>query len=224
MTTPAYVRYFHGLPQAVKDGLNREHWRHYKGISTETIEQLYELLYQRHFAPGLAPVELRCGAAVERAAASAAGEVVLGCLDRDTGAVFEHASDLIVAATGYRERRPAFLEALEPALLRDEQGRYRVRLDYSIELAPAICGRIFVANAELHSHGVATPDLGMSAFRNASILNAVTGREVFRLPAHTAFTAFGVPPAPPRATRPPPPGPGAPGALDARDGRAQVGS
>jgi lysine N6-hydroxylase len=238
MTTPAYVRYFHGLPQAVKDGLNREHWRHYKGISTETIEELYELLYRRRLAPGLRPVELRCGTAVESAGVeSATGDVVLECRERDTGALLEHATSLVVAATGYRERHPAFLAPLEAAIARDEQGRYRVRLDYSIELAAPIRGRIFVANAELHSHGVATPDLGMGAFRGASILNAVTGRERFRLPKHTAFTSFGVPapheaparrsesvhrtepvPAPAPASR------SAPISLDARDGRAQVGS
>ncbi len=56
-----------------------------------------------------------------------------------------------------------------------------------------LAGRIFVANADLHSHGVAAPDLGIGAIRNATILNAVAGREVFRLPKSTAFTTFAIP-------------------------------
>jgi hypothetical protein len=68
-----------------------------------------------------------------------------------------------------------------------------VRLDYSIELAPAVSGRIFVANAELHSHGVATPDLGIGAYRSATILNTVLGRERYPLPRHTAYTSFAPP-------------------------------
>src|SRR5262249_32642758 len=89
---------------------------------------------------------------------------------------------------------------METLIERDGQGRYRVGLDYAIALHPSVSGRIFVANAELHSHGVATPDLGMAAYRNAAILNAVVGREVHRLPRRTAFTTFAAPS--PDAARP----------------------
>jgi lysine N6-hydroxylase len=206
MTTPAYIRYFHGLPQDVKDRLNAEQWQHYKGISTKTLEQLHDLLYQRELKTGLAAVELRCGVAVESAALRGGGEVALVCRHRDTGTVFEHATNLVVSATGYRERRPSFLGPVESLLQRDAQGRYRVRLDYSVELDASVTGRVFVANAELHSHGVATPDLGVCAYRNATILNAITGREVYRLPRRTAFTSFSVPsPLPQLATSIPAP-------------------
>ena len=193
MTTPAYVRYFHGLPQDTKDRLVREQWQHYKGISVETLEAIHDTLYQRELRTGLTPVELRSGVTVERARLDGSGDVILRCRHRDTDVTFEHRTSLVVAATGYRERKPSFLAPLEPRVLRDEQARYQVRLDYSIELDPAITGRIFVANAELHTHGVATPDLGMCAFRNATILNTITGREVHRLPQRTAFSSFALP-------------------------------
>lgn len=193
MTTPAYVRYFHALPQPTKDRLIAEQWRHYKGISTETLEQLHDLLYRRELEPGLAEVELRCGVAVEGSSVDGSGQVVLRCRHLDTGARFEHRTDLVVAATGYRQRQPFFLKPMEGLLRRDEQGRYKVRLDHSVELAPEVSGRLFVSHADLHSHGVAAPDLGVSAYRNATILNAVTGREVYRLPQRTAFSRFGVP-------------------------------
>ncbi|MFT3922292.1 MAG: SidA/IucD/PvdA family monooxygenase [Myxococcales bacterium] len=193
MTTPAYVRYFHGLPQDTKDRLVREQWQHYKGISVDTLEAIHDTLYQRELRTGLEPVELRSGVAVEGARLDGSGDVILRCRHRDTNTTFEHRTSLVVAATGYRERSPAFLEPLEPLLMRDDLGRYRVRLDYSIELDSTITGRIFVANAELHTHGVATPDLGMCAFRNATILNTITGREVHRLPRRTAFSSFALP-------------------------------
>lgn len=212
MTTPAYIRYFHGLPQATKDRLIAEQWQHYKGISAETLADIHDALYQRELRAGLAPVELRCGVTVESARAGASGDVVLSCRDRDTAHTFEHETRLLVAATGYRERRPDFLSALEPLLRRDERGRYVIGADYSVELAPSVTGRVFVVNAELHSHGVATPDLGISAFRNATILNTVLGREVYRLPRRTAFTTFAAPPpAPePRAHAAPVTAPAAP--------------
>ena len=51
-------------------------------------------------------------------------------------------------------------------------------------------GRVFVANAEEHAFGVSSPNLDIGAIRNAKILNAIAGREVYRLPRHTAFTSF----------------------------------
>ena len=193
MTTPDYIRYFHGLPQAVKDRLVLEQWQHYKGISSETLQALHEALYERELQATLAPVELRCGAALESAQVACSGRVVLTIRDRDTNVSFTRETDVVVAATGYRERRPECLSPLGDRVLRDDRGRFRVRADYSLELHPSIGGRIFVSNADLHSHGVAAPDLGTSAFRNATILNAIVGREVYRLPRRTAFTSFGPP-------------------------------
>jgi L-2,4-diaminobutyrate decarboxylase len=194
MTTPEYVRYFHALPEHTRDRLVREQWAHYKGISTDTISEIHELLYQRLVESKSAPVELRFGVAVEAAHGHADG-LVLRCVQADTGSTFEHQTDLVIAATGYRQRKPAFLTELDPLMLRDKAGRLRVRLDHSVELDPSVRGRIFVANADTHTHGVAAPDLGVAPYRNAMILNTVLGREVYALPQHTAFTRFAPPPA-----------------------------
>ncbi|HEY6425431.1 MAG TPA: SidA/IucD/PvdA family monooxygenase [Pseudonocardiaceae bacterium] len=195
-TTPAYVRYFHGLAQDVRDELVAQQWRHYKGIDTETLAELHNLLYRRELEPGLAPVELHCGVAVEDSRALPGGGVELHCRHRDTGRSLVTRTDLVVAATGYTPREPAFLTPLQPLLRRDSRGRYQVRLDHSLQLDASVTGRVFVANADLHSHGVAAPDLGIGAVRNSTILNAITGRELFRLPQRTAFTTFAAAPDP----------------------------
>ncbi|WP_394834187.1 SidA/IucD/PvdA family monooxygenase [Pendulispora rubella] len=190
MTTPAYVGYFHSLPQAKRDELLAEQWRHYKGISTATLELIHDALYRREFETGLADVELRCGISIEASSVADDGQVVLTCRQRDTDRLFEHRTDMVVAATGYTPRRPAFLEPLESVIRRDAKKRYIVGLDHAVELAPSVTGRIFVANADLHSHGAAAPDLGIGAYRNATILNAIAGRPLYRLPKHTAYTTF----------------------------------
>lgn len=194
MTTPEYIHYFHSLPQVVRDRLVAEQWQHYKGISMATIEAIHDNLYHRDLHPGLAPVELRYGIAIEGADVDGAtGEVRLACRHRDSQALFSHRTSMVVAATGYRERVPQFLAPIEPLLRRDDQQRLRIRVDYSVELDESVRGTLFVANAELHSHGVATPDLGVCAYRNATILNAVLGRQVYRLPQRTAYTTFAAP-------------------------------
>jgi lysine N6-hydroxylase len=111
----------------------------------------------------------------------------------DSGKKFQHFCDAVVAATGYRNRPLPFMTALEDRVRRDAAGRWVINRDHSVETDDALAGRLFVSNADLHSHGVAAPDLGIGAIRNATILNAVAGREVFRLPKSTAFTSFAIP-------------------------------
>ncbi|MET9800874.1 SidA/IucD/PvdA family monooxygenase [Streptomyces sp. NPDC006368] len=193
MTTPAYMQYFHTLPEDVRDRLVGEQWQFYKGVSTDTLEEIHELLYRRQLEHGLADVELRFGITVESAGVDAAGRTVLTCRHRDTGQGFEHTTDLVVAATGYRNRTPAFMRPIDGLPVRDARGRPRVRLDHSLELTEGVGGRVFVANAEIHSHGVSSPNLDIGAVRNATILNAITGRETYRLPKRSAFTSFDAP-------------------------------
>ena len=44
--------------------------------------------------------------------------------------------------------------------------------------------------------GVGAPDLGLAAWRSATILNTLTGKEPYPLPGRTAFTTFGLEPRP----------------------------
>lgn len=53
-------------------------------------------------------------------------------------------------------------------------------------------GSVYVQNAERHTHGVGAPDLGLAAWRSATILNSLTGAEPYPLPRRTAFTSFGL--------------------------------
>ena len=54
-----------------------------------------------------------------------------------------------------------------------------VELDYRLRLRDGSPSTLFVQNAELHTHGVGAPDLGLGAHRNAVIANALCGREVY---------------------------------------------
>jgi lysine N6-hydroxylase len=190
MTTPSYVDYFHALDEPVRDKLVKEQWRHYKGISSETLEDIHDVLYSRDLSA--APAGLQCGVGVVSAVARADG-LELTMLHADSGKTFQHRTDVVVAATGYRNRPLPFLAALEGQIRHDGAGRWVINRDHSVATDPALSGRLFVANADLHSHGVAAPDLGIGAIRNATILNTIAGRELYRLPKSTAFTTFAVP-------------------------------
>ena len=191
--TPDYTAYFHGLPEQTRERLVPSQWQLYKAISADTIAEIYDALYDRAAASGGdAGATLHPNVEV-RSAEQGPDGLRLECRHREQDRVFTLGTDAVVLATGYAARRPALLEPVADLVDWDERGGYRVESDYRVRLRPDVAGRIYVQNAELHTHGVGAPDLGLGAHRAAMILNSLTGRTVYRLPRRTAFTTFGAP-------------------------------
>ena len=137
------------------------------------------------------PVRLLAHAEV-RSLEPAGGRWRLAGRQWEQGRDFTLEADCVVLATGYRAQPPACLDGLADLVDWDQGGRYRVDLDYRVATDQRVTGGLYVQNGELHTHGVGAPDLGLGAHRAATIVNAVSGREVYRLPTRTAFTDFGV--------------------------------
>lgn len=188
--TPDYTAYFHGLPGATRDALLPEQWQLYKGISATTIAEIYDLLYERTVGGRPVDAVLQPAVAVESARPDGEG-YVLDCRQVQQDRTFAVRTDAVVLATGYAARRPALLDPLVPLLDLDERGRYRVDADHRVALRCP--GALYVQNAETHTHGVGAPDLGLGAWRSATILAAVTGRPLLEVPPEGAFTTFGAP-------------------------------
>jgi lysine N6-hydroxylase len=189
--SPEYTRYFHGLSEEVRDRLLPAQDLLYKGIDAQTVEEIYAVLYERSAGGARPAVELRPHLAVE-AVERTAGGLRLRCRQWEQGRELTVETECAVLATGFVARRPACVEELAPLIRWDAAGRYRVGLDYRVEMDPSVSGSLFVQNAELHTHGVGAPDLGLGAHRGACIVNALTGREVYHLPERTVVTEFGV--------------------------------
>jgi lysine N6-hydroxylase len=189
--TPDYTRYFHALPAAVRDRLVAEQWQLHKAASAETLADIHDLLYERTIGRpiGAVAAEITPGTEVTAALPGPDG-LELHCLHRDSDTHRTVHTDAVVLATGYQSAHPALLDPLADLIDWDDQGRIRVDLDHRVATAPALTGGLYVQNAELHTHGVGTPDLGLGAHRAAVILNALTGRVVHPLPARTAWTSF----------------------------------
>jgi lysine N6-hydroxylase len=178
----------------VRTRLVDEQWQLYKGISAETMAEIHDELYRRSVHCGWPDVAITPGVEVRKA------RQFDGRYELDLGHAQDQAArtvtaDGIVLATGYAERPlEELLGPLHERLVRDPAGRLLVDADYRVRFDPAIGGALFVQNAEMHTHGVGSPDLGLGAWRAATILNSILDREVFRLPKRTAFTRFGLAP------------------------------
>lgn len=193
--TPDYIRYFRALPEDRRERLVQEQWQLYKGVSDETLGELHDELYERTIGGADPRAALHPGVEIVAAEADRAG-YVLTCRHAQQDAHFEIRTSAIVSATGYAASRPAFLDGrhgLGRLVDWDAQGRYRIDGDYCVALHPGVPGRLYVQNAEMHTHGVGAPDLTLGAWRAATILNAVAGRTVLRVPERAAWTTFGVP-------------------------------
>ncbi len=106
---------------------------------------------------------------------------------------FTHETDVLVLGTGYRDAPVPIADLADLAEL-DAEGRPVVEADYRVRLRDGGGDRLlFVQNAELHSHGVGAPDLGLGAHRNAVIVNALCGRDVYPVRERNVFQTFGAP-------------------------------
>ncbi|MFI1390783.1 lysine N(6)-hydroxylase/L-ornithine N(5)-oxygenase family protein [Streptomyces griseoaurantiacus] len=194
--TPDYAGYFHGLEESVRDRLLPSQWRLHKGIDAGTIAAVQEELYRRAVAGGWPDVVLTPGVRVRTAGWLSGSRVELHLEHVEQGVRTCLATDAVVLATGFRERPVgSLLRSLDPYVCRDAAGRPRVDAGYRMVLAREVAATgcaVYVQNGEAHAHGVGAPDLGMTAWRSATILNGVTGGEPYPLPRRTAFTSFGL--------------------------------
>ncbi|MFH8248756.1 lysine N(6)-hydroxylase/L-ornithine N(5)-oxygenase family protein [Microbacterium sp. B2969] len=188
MTSPEYTDHFHVLPLGMRQHLGREQRSLHKGISGDLVDEIYDTLY-RLSASGPVPTTLLTDTSVEDAEWD--GErfrlrLRHGQLDQ----TYERETHAMVLATGYAAQTPAFLGPIAHSLDHDLLGRLDVARDYSVDGGR---GRVFVQNGEEHTHGLTAPDLGFGAWRNSTILAAITGREVYPIERRIAFQEFGLP-------------------------------
>ncbi|CUW27800.1 lysine N(6)-hydroxylase/L-ornithine N(5)-oxygenase family protein [Streptomyces reticuli] len=191
--TPDYTRYFHALAEPVRDRLVAAQWQLYKGIDAGTLAAIHDELYRRSLHGGWPDAVLTPGVRVRTAGRIATTQIELHLEHLQQGSRSRLTTDAVVLATGYRGRPlDRILAGLDPYMRRDSSERPRIDQEFRLVLDPSVTGSVHVQNAELHTHGVGAPDLGLAAWRSATILNSLTGKEPYPLPPRTAFTSFGL--------------------------------
>lgn len=190
MTSPEYVDYFYNLPSEKRDHLLKNQKLLYKGINKDLIATIFDTIYNKKVITGI-DVNLRTNAACTKGTYdenNQSFELELHQVEQDKR--YRHKTDALVLATGYGYKLPQFLEGIANRIQWDEKGRFATNRNYSIDNN---ANEVFVQNAELHTHGFVTPDLGMACYRNSYIIKEITGVEHYAVETKIAFQEFGVP-------------------------------
>jgi len=191
--TPEYTAHFHGLPEERRDALRATQDLLYKGISGDTSAAIYDTLYEATIDGAEPPLHYRSACELQSIDGAESGPLTLTLHHLDDDVTFQHETDVLVLATGYRPAALPLGAELVDLVGRDGQGRPAVDLDYRLRLRDRPKSSLFVQNGELHTHGVGAPDLGLGAHRNAVVTNALAGREVYAVRERNVFQSFGAP-------------------------------
>lgn len=189
MTSPEYVDYFYHLPSQTRQQLLSQQKHLYKGINSSLINDIYDLLYIKNLSNRF-DINLLTNSKLIRHEPSAGSSMKLGFQQTESEKEFELETDITIMSTGYKYRMPDFLSGIHKQIDWNSEGHFAVGRNYSIDLKHE---SIFVQNAELHTHGFVTPDLGMACYRNAHIIRSITGKEHYPVETKIAFQHFDVP-------------------------------
>lgn len=189
MTSPEYVDYFYNLPSSKRDDLVKNQKHLYKGINQDLINDIFNLLYTKQIT-GDVKVSLRTNSELQKTTYDKAlNNFYLDIHQYEQDKYYHHKTNALVLATGYQYQLPPFIKGIQDRIRWDDKGRYDVHRNYAIDHE----GKdIFVQNAELHTHGFVTPDLGMAAYRNSYIIKELTGRDYYPIENRIAFQQFEV--------------------------------
>lgn len=187
MTSPEYIDYFHALPEDTRYRITAQQKGLFKGIDGELINEIFDLLYQKNLG-GPIQTRLLTNSALKKATYEN-GTYTLALRQEEQGKDYELESEGLVLATGYQYREPEFLKPVRDRLRYDGHGNFDLGRNYAID----VTGRgVFLQNAGVHTHSITSPDLGMGAYRNASIIRELLGSEYYPVEKTIAFQEFAI--------------------------------
>ncbi|NEB90328.1 lysine N(6)-hydroxylase/L-ornithine N(5)-oxygenase family protein [Streptomyces bauhiniae] len=187
MTSPEYIDYFHALPEDTRYRITAQQKGLFKGIDGELINEIFDLLYQKNLG-GPIQTRLLTNSALNSATYEN-GSYTLSLRQEEQGKDYALDSEGLVLATGYQYREPEFLKPVRDRLRYDGHGNFDLGRNYAID----VTGRgVFLQNAGVHTHSITSPDLGMGAYRNASIIRELLGSEYYPVEKTIAFQEFAI--------------------------------
>lgn len=187
MTSPDYIDFFYRLEQGEKQRLLKNQATLYKGINHQLINAIYDRLYSLFTEGYNNNIKIQAHAELQFISRLNNGTYHLEFCHNALHNRFEASARHIVLATGYTAGVPLFLNSLNNMVRYNADRSLQINRNYSLDGAD----RIFIQNAESHTHGFNAPDLGLGAYRNAVIINAIIGENFYPVDKGISFQSFG---------------------------------
>ena len=160
----------------------------YKGIDGDLINES-STCSTRRALDGPVPTTLLTNTELRRRDVGRRAAYTLTCATRSRSEVYETPTERWSSPPATPPQVPTFLEPVRDRLALGRRTAASTSPATTRSTAP---GRVFVQNAEVHTHGFTSPDLGMGAYRNSSIIARALGRESYPVEQPIAFQEFGV--------------------------------
>jgi len=177
--SPEYVQAYLKLSGEQKQAALRNSILTSDGLSISTIHSIYRRLYAlRYLEPGALSATLAPNRDVIQMERNGNAYRLIVRNHFDGGIEVLHA-DAVVLATGYRFRLPDAVASLSDRISLDRNGYPVLNDDYTMHWTGPRSNRLFAQNAGRYSHGIADSQLSLMAWRSASIVNTLLGRQHF---------------------------------------------
>ncbi|MDP5210180.1 lysine N(6)-hydroxylase/L-ornithine N(5)-oxygenase family protein [Microbulbifer sp. 2205BS26-8] len=182
--TPEYVDVFRQLSPRRREEIIADQKLASDGISPATLTELYRLFYRlAHIEGDLGRVALLPNRAL--VGLSCRGDYQLqlenNLLGEADGSEWLNA-DIVILCTGLREALPPCLAPLQERIPRDEARHILLDDAFAAKLiGDSSERRLYFLGTGRTSHGIAEPQLSLSAWRGALVVNDLLGSEVYDL-------------------------------------------
>lgn len=180
--TPGYVSRFLSLPEEKKETIVKYQKLASDGITPAYLLEIYRELYDRtYLSRSQVNWKLLPDRTLTAMSESSSGFYDLKLTNSLSSEDEVLSADIVILCTGFQNLLPRYLEPIQSRLNLDEHQRFKLSSSFAVDWDGPDNRRIYALNAGLHSHGIAEPQLSLTAWRSASIINDLAGREVFSI-------------------------------------------
>lgn len=180
--TPDYVGNFYRQTETRRSSIVRSQTLAGDGISPHTLSELSQFLYDNDFLNSQnCPYNYRIMTNREvRRMTRGQTNWQLQMHSRFDESDEYVSADVVILATGYRQALPDCLAPLTERFERDGENNVRLTEDYRALWDGPAAHQIYMINAGLRTHGIADPQLSLTAWRAAVIVNSLLNQKIYR--------------------------------------------
>jgi lysine N6-hydroxylase len=189
--TPNYGELFYGLDKDVKQREISQQKLTSDGITSSCLKDIYQHLYHETFILGRVGKWLLKPHRTLKGLAKSETGYQLTLVNGLTKKVEQCQVDEVVFCTGYESSLPAYLGPIKDKLELDEKGAFQLNHAFRVKWDGSKTNHIYAVNAGLNSHGILEPQLSLSAWRSATIINDLLGKPHFDLTQEAKLIDWG---------------------------------